>query len=67
MEWTQVLGVLKDFGIAGVFAMFWWLERQERLDDKKIDETRAQARDAALNEVRLALTALSTILDSRPK
>ena len=66
-SFQQLFQLIKDAGspMALVFAFLWWLERQERLDDRKINEERAQRRDVALNEVRLALAALTAIFSSR--
>jgi hypothetical protein len=52
--------------LAPVFVLLWWLERQERLENKKIDEERSQRRDSALNEVKLALNSFTSILNARP-
>lgn len=52
--------------VAPVFVVLWWLERQERLEDRKLMEERSQRRDAALNEVKLALNSFTAILNARP-
>ena len=52
--------------VAPVFMLLWWLERQERQEDRKLAEDRSQRRDAALNEVKLALNSFSAILNARP-
>lgn len=69
MEFVKELLTLAREGggyLAPVFVLLWWLERQERLENRKLDEDRAQRRDAALNEVKLAMNSFSAILNARP-
>lgn len=63
----QFFNLLHDAGAAAapIFALLWWLERGERLENRRQDEERATRRDLALNEVRLALAALTAIFNSR--
>lgn len=65
---SYILNLVHNAGAAAapIFALLWWLERSERLEDRKLAEERAQRRDAALQEVRLALATLSAIFNSRP-
>lgn len=69
MDLTSLLTLIHDAGAAAapIFALLWWLERRERLEDRKLDEERSAKRDAALVEVRLALTTLSAIFKSNPE
>jgi hypothetical protein len=64
----QLLNLAHDGGgyLAPAFVILWWLERGERLADRQLAEDRSQRRDAALQEVRLALATLSAIFNSRP-
>jgi hypothetical protein len=69
MDFIQELFKLAHDGggyLAPAFVVLWWLERGERLEDRKISEERSQRRDAALAEVKLALATLSAIFNSRP-
>ncbi len=63
---SQILVVLKQAGAAAgpIFGLLWWLERSERLADRKLFEERAQKRDAALNELKAALLSLTAIFGS---
>lgn len=65
---SYILNLVHNAGAAAapIFALLWWLERQERMEDRKVNEERAQRRDAALTEVRLALATLSAIFNARP-
>lgn len=66
-SFQQFFMLLREAGAAAapIFAMLWWLERTERIDNRKIDEERARRRDEAMGEVRLALAALTAIFNSR--
>lgn len=66
MTWQDLVKLATDLGgaTAPIFALMWWLERSERIDNNKLNEDRAQRRDAALTEVRLALATLAAIFNS---
>ena len=68
MGWQDIMEVIKSAGSAAgpIFALLWWLERSERLEDRKMNEERSQRRDAALSEVKLAIATLSAIFNARP-
>jgi len=64
----QLLAIAHEGGgyLAPAFVILWWLERGERQEDRKLYEERSQRRDAALNEVKLALNSFAAIFNSRP-
>ena len=60
-----ILSVLHDSGVAAgpIFGLMWWLERSERLSNKKEQKELNAKRDEALNEVKIALETLASLFN----
>lgn len=67
IELHWLLQVVKDGGsvLAPFFALMWYLERAERISDRKTYAERGEKNTKALTEVRTTLGMLADILNSR--
>lgn len=63
MDIAQILGLMGQYGAAGIFAVLWWLERDERKKSQEVNGVMFERALTALVENKNTIQTLKDIFN----